>query len=190
MNAEHYAQLIQFTWQYLGAKQYLLQGDLQAVSQRIPNLGLTGTGIYSLWIKTSFQNSHYVPTYLGYTSRPIRTRLAEHARFGKIRELYAGLPDGASTTGGVGILALDLPTPMARAMESVFLEAFDFAQNTADNLLSRALVPWNADADLSEDAPMPQNASDIEAFNDILGAISDQLQALQQLQSRLNELKG
>jgi hypothetical protein len=65
MNAEHYAQLIHFTWEHLGAKPYLLQGDLQTVSQRIPNLGLTGPGIYSLWIKTSFQNGHYVPTYLG-----------------------------------------------------------------------------------------------------------------------------
>ncbi|MCY1306867.1 hypothetical protein D9M70_567510 [compost metagenome] len=99
------------------------------------------------------------------------------------------MPDGASTANGVGIMALELPTPMARAMEAVFLETFDFAQNTADNLLSRALVPWDDDADLSEDAPMPESATDIEAFNDLYQAISDQLEALQELQGTFKNLK-
>lgn len=190
MNAEQYAQLIQFTWGYLGARSFTLSGDLQTVTQQISQLPLNGSGIYLLWMKTSFQNDAYIPTYVGYTSRPIRARLAEHARIGKISELYGGLPDGAATTGGFGILALELGTPMARAMESVFLETFDFAQNATENLLSRNLVPWLNDANLEDDAPMPEDASDIEAFNDILTAISDQLDALQQLQTNLMQLKG
>ncbi|CAN7757279.1 hypothetical protein LJR257_006721 [Ensifer adhaerens] len=190
MYAEHYAQVIQYVWGYVGARSYLLQGDLQTVAQNIPRLRLDGPGIYSLWLKSSFHENKYVPTYVGFTSRPIQTRLGEHARFGKIGELYSGLPDGAATTGGIGVLALELPTPMARAMESVFLEAFDFAQNTADNLMSRALRPWTVDADLSEDAPMPESAGDNEAFNDLLTAISDQLEALQDLQTKLMQLKG
>ncbi|MCY1315030.1 hypothetical protein D9M68_151930 [compost metagenome] len=189
MNAEHYARTIQFALEYLGVSPYQVHGNLEEAIQQVSRLRLTGSGIYTLWIKTRAHEDHYVPTYIGYTSRGISTRLTEHARFGKIRELYTGMPDGASTANGVGIMALELPTPMARAMEAVFLETFDFAQNTADNLLSRALVPWDDDADLSEDAPMPESATDIEAFNDLYQAISDQLEALQELQGTFKNLK-
>lgn len=92
MYAEHYAQVIQYVWGYVGARSYLLQGDLQTVAQNIPRLRLDGPGIYSLWLKSSFHENKYVPTYVGFTSRPIQTRLGEHARFGKIGELSPDYP--------------------------------------------------------------------------------------------------
>lgn len=188
MEAELFGKLIYFSLSQVGARSMIFNGGLDEVSQAVANHSSDEPGIYSLWMSTAFSLDKFVPTYLGYTSRTFRTRLTEHARTGRIREMYTGLP--AKTAGGIGVVYVPMNEVTARAIEAVFLRAFNFAQNAADNTSSRPLVfsAWS-ETNLNEEPSLPESAGDIEAFNHIVEAFQEQRDATAALYQHYAQLK-
>lgn len=186
MNAENYAALLYFVLKKLGADVAVVDGDFGKTSAHVGSI--RGSGVYSIWVKPAGKEG-YVPTYFGCTSREFGTRLREHCRQGgKIHQLYQG---GAfDEISGIGIVYIDTHFPSAKAMESIFLSVFDFAQNVAENADPRALDQGFGMSDLDEDPPLPDDACDIEAFNYMQGAISEQIKVMEKLRESLQKLKG
>jgi len=185
MNAENYARLLHFVLKELGARVIVAGGSLDKIPARVRLIG--GRGVYSIWACPT-GGKGYVPTYFGCTSRTFGSRLYEHCQpRGKIYQLYQG--EVLGQISGIGIVAIDTSFPSAKAMESIFLSVFDFAQNVAENAAPRALDLGFDISDLDQDPPFPEGASDIEAFNDILEVISEQIGVMQKLHRHLRKLK-
>ena len=92
-------------------------------------------GLYMLFVSPKgVQVDRLYPIYVGYTSRPFDVRFKEHARKekGVLEKFFTrGEPkitfQGVETECDLYVIELPLDPRAAKLLESVFLEAFDFA---------------------------------------------------------------
>ena len=129
-------------------------GTSQVTEQNKRNVGSTmAGGLYMFFVMPQgSQEERYCPIYVGYTSRTFRQRFREHADNGVIRKFFDGqlrtTVKGAQKACYLYVSEFQYDAPAAKLLESVFLNAFDFALNVEENGAARDTV------ELAEDNPL------------------------------------
>lgn len=112
------------------------------------NIGGASRGLYMLFVKPKGKEDIFSPAYVGYTGRPFNVRFGEH----KVINWF--LEGQKTSTTKCELFVSEFPClPMiAKLLESIFLEAFDFAFNKMENNEKRDtedLYTYNKQKDLS-----------------------------------------
>ncbi len=107
---------------------------------------LEGEGLYFLFWSAypgaddyQYQDKIY-PLYVGITGRSFKQRFKEHIKDGVVHKIRNGLwPKEKGITNLPLIVAyvVNMPLPVAKFFESVFLYSFDFAMNVEENRKER-----------------------------------------------------
>ena len=102
---------------------------------------LTSHGLY-FFFWSAYKDANNVnkqdqiyPLYVGITGRTFKQRFKEHIRDGVVNKITSGQwPKQKGITNlRLIVYAVDMPLPVAKFFESVFLYAFDFAMNSDEN---------------------------------------------------------
>ena len=135
--AEHFAKFIF----YLFEEKWHRRG-IPVTIQNVTTIGSTNNGVYLFYICKSsdkHQKKKY-PIYLGYTGRTFRIRFKEHGtRDNGVVNKCLGVQSFQPASLGGGpfkLFVYELPMTnfvQAKLLESIFLNAFDFALNTEEN---------------------------------------------------------
>lgn len=121
----------------------------EVTPQNMKNIGSPNYGgLYVFFVKERTEQ-HYCPIYVGYTSRNFRQRFGEHATNGVIYKFQNGQVratvdshpvGGAQAVCDLYVSEFECDAPAAKLLESVFLKAFNFALNVAENGQERDTV--------------------------------------------------
>lgn len=122
----------------------------EVTPQNVQNIGSPNyEGLYMFFVKLRTEQ-HYCPIYVGYTGRNFRQRFGEHTTNGVIYKFGNGQLQATADfhpVGGGAQAVCDLyvsefvcDAPAAKLLESVFLKAFNFALNVAENDKERDTV--------------------------------------------------
>jgi len=121
----------------------------QVTPQNMQNIGSPNyEGLYVFFVKFR-KEQHYCPIYVGYTSRNFCQRFREHATNGVIYKFQNGQiratvdfhpVGGAQAVCDLYVSEFGCDAPAAKLLESVFLKAFNFALNVAENGQERDTV--------------------------------------------------
>ena len=103
---------------------------------------LEGNGLYFLFWSDypnadddKHQDQIY-PLYVGITGRSFKQRFKEHIKDGVVHKIRNGLWPKAQGVVNLPLIVayvVDMPLPVAKFFESVFLYSFDFAMNVEEN---------------------------------------------------------
>ena len=112
------------------------------VSSPLPDVqALNGNGLYFIFW-SAYANADDIkkqdqiyPLYIGITGRTFKQRLLEHIDHGVVDKITSG--DWPTEKGIVNlkpiVYVVNIPLPVAKFLESVFLSAFDFPMNVEEN---------------------------------------------------------
>ena len=112
----------------------------QVTEQNKKNIGSNTKGLYMFFVRQKNSQQVHSPAYVGYTGRSFHIRFKEHAdderMIGKFFEAQQ------TSLGKCDLFVSEFPCrPMiAKLLESMFLEAFDFALNKMENNDQRSTV--------------------------------------------------
>lgn len=112
------------------------------------NIGSASRGLYMFFVKPKGTEGIFSPAYVGYTGRSFNIRFGEHD------VIDSFLKEQKTSTTKCKLFVSEFPClPMiAKLLESIFLEAFDFAFNKMENGEERDtedLYTYNEQKDLS-----------------------------------------
>jgi len=102
--------------------------DYQQVTDENKNyIGSTSRGLYMFFVKPEGEENIYSPAYVGYTGKSFNMRFKGHAQISRSLE--------ATSKAKCKLFVSEFPCHpiIAKLLESVFLEAFDFAFNRMEN---------------------------------------------------------
>ena len=151
----------------------------QVTEQNKRNVGSTmAGGLYMFFVMPQdSQEERYCPIYVGYTSRTFRQRCREHADNGVIRKFFDGqlrtTVKGVQKACYLYVSEFQCDAPAAKLLESVFLNAFNFALNVEENGAARVTV------ELSEDNPLEKSYEVfVPQFTRVMGDVNTMKQRI------------
>ena len=130
--AEHAALAINGILQKLAETYQLPTLQYEEVESK-KNIGSSAKGLYMIFVRPKGSDQLLRPAYVGYTGRSFRVRFREHAYDeGVIGKFFLAQQDSLQK---YELCVSEFPCrPMiAKLLESIFLEAFDFAFNKQEN---------------------------------------------------------
>lgn len=124
----------------------------QVTHENKKNIGSMSHGLYMFFVKPKGTEGIYSPAYVGYTGQPFNMRFKGHARDDKLIGRFLKEQETSTTKCKLFVSEFPCRPMIAKLLESIFLEAFDFAFNRMENGEVRDtedLYTYNKQKDLS-----------------------------------------
>lgn len=105
----------------------------QVTDENKKNIGSMSPGLYMFFVKPKGTEGIYSPAYVGYTGKSFNVRFKGHARDHNLISWFLKEQETSTTKCKLFVSEFPCRPMIAKLLESIFLEAFDFAFNRMEN---------------------------------------------------------